>query len=190
MTGGPGVGKTLFFRAVAGLWPWGSGRVGLPVGEAVTFIPNTPYFPPGSLRDVLSYPLGAPAFPDADIIAALTKTGLGRLAGMLDRDARWDHELESDDQRLLAFARLALHKPRWVVIDEALDALPDDARKRVLSVFEQDLAGATIVNVGQAYGYDAAFPRVLHLAIDPHGRTLPPVSQTEAARAADLQPVT
>ena len=109
---------------------------------------------------------------------------------MLDRDARWDRELESDDQRLLAFARLALHKPRWVVIDEALDALRDDARKRVLSVFEQDLAGATIVNVGQAYGYDAAFSRVLHLAIDPHGRTLPPVSQTEAARAADLQPVT
>ncbi len=58
-----------------------------------------------------------------------------------DRE-RWEalkSEIENDDQRLLAFARLALHKPRWVVIDEALDALPDVARKRVLSVFEQDL---------------------------------------------------
>ena len=56
VTGDPGAGKTLLFRAIAGLWPWGGGRIGLPEGEPITFIPRTPYFPPGTLRAVLSYP--------------------------------------------------------------------------------------------------------------------------------------
>ena len=172
VTGGPEAGKTLFFRAIAGLWPWGSGRIGLPAGQAVTFIPNMPYFPRGSLREVLSYPLGTAAFADADLISSLTKMGLGRLAGMLDRNTRWDRDLNNDDQRLLAFARLALHKPRWVIINEALDALQDDARERVISVFRRDLADATIVNIGHADR--AFFPRILHLAVDPEGHTLRP----------------
>jgi putative ATP-binding cassette transporter len=173
--GGREAGKTLFFRAIAGLWPWGSGRIGLPAGEAVTFIPRTPYFPPGTLRDVLSYPLGLDMFEDADLISALTKVGLGRLAVQLDRDARWDRELSDDDQRLLAFARLALHKPRWVVIDEALDTLKGRARHQVFSILEQDLAGATIINIGHADHNSHFFTRELNLVMDPEGHTLRPV---------------
>jgi putative ATP-binding cassette transporter len=172
VTGSPGAGKTLFFRALAGLWPWGSGRIGLPADEAVTFIPRTPYFPPGSLREVLCYPLGPNTFADADLAAALEKLGLGRLAGSLDRQARWDRELNDDEQRLLAFARLALHRPRWVVIDEALDALKGKARQEVLSILEQDLAGATIINIGHADRNGHFFSRELNLVMDPHGRTL------------------
>jgi putative ATP-binding cassette transporter len=175
VTGGPGAGKTLFFRALAGLWPWGSGRIGLPAGEAVTFIPRTPYFPPGSLRDVLSYPLGPDSFADTDLTSALAKVGLDRFAGQLDRDARWDRELSDDEQRLLAFARLALHKPRWVVIDEALDTLKGKARQQVFSILEQDLAGATIINIGHAERNTHFFTRELNLVIDPEGRTLRPV---------------
>lgn len=177
VTGSQGAGKTLFFRAIAGLWPWGSGRIGLPAGEAVTFIPRTPYFPPGSLREVLSYPLGTEAFADADLAAGLAKIGLGRLETQLDRDARWDRELNDEDQRLLAFARLALHKPRWVVIDEALDTMEGDARKRVLTVLEQELAGATIVNIGQADRNTNFFSRTVHLAADPEGHALPRASE-------------
>jgi len=172
VTGSPGAGKTLFFRALAGLWPWGSGRIGLPADEAVTLIPRTPYFPPGSLREVLCYPLGPNTFADADLAAALEKLGLGRLAGSLDREARWDRELNDDEQRLLAFARLALHRPRWVVIDEALDALKGKARQEVLSILEQDLAGATIINIGHADRNGHFFSRELNLVMDPHGHTL------------------
>jgi vitamin B12/bleomycin/antimicrobial peptide transport system ATP-binding/permease protein len=175
VTGGPGAGKTLFFRAIAGLWPWGSGRIGLPAGEAVTFIPRTPYFPPGSLRDVLSYPLGPDMFADADLISALTKVGLSRLTSQLDRNRRWDRELSDDEQRLLAFARLALHKPRWVVIDEALDTLKGRARHQVFSILEEDLAGATIINIGHADRNGHFFTRELNLVMDPEGRTLKPV---------------
>lgn len=174
-TGEPGAGKTLFFRAVAGLWPWGKGRIGLPAGEMPTFVPRRPYFPPGSLRDVLSYPRSRETFADADLTAALTATGLGRLTGSLDRTARWDRELSDEEQRLLAFARLGLHKPRWVVIDEALETLEDDARKRVLSILERDLAGAAIINIGRAGQDGPFFSRILHLARDPKGQTLRPL---------------
>ena len=172
VTGGPGVGKTLFFRAIAGLWPWGSGRVGLPAGEAVTFIPNTPYFPPGSLRDVLSYPLGAPAFADADIIASLTKIGTWPSR----RDARPRCALGPRISRATTngcWLSRGLHctSRDGSIIDEALDALPDDARKRVLSVFDRILPTPRSSMSARPMAF---FPRVLHLAIDPHGHTLPP----------------
>ena len=175
ITGHSGAGKTTFFRAIAGLWPWGSGRIGLPKGEPLTFIPRTPYFPPGPLRAVLCYPLAPDSFGDGDLTSVLTKVGLGHLANQLDKNARWERELGEDDQRLLAFARLALHRPRWVVIDEALDTLKGDARERVFSMLEHDLANAAIVNIGQLERGRGFFQRELNLAIDPKGRTLRPV---------------
>lgn len=173
--GHPGAGKTTFFRAIAGLWPWGSGRIGLPAGEPVTFVPRTPYFPPGPLRAVLCYPLAPDSFGDADLSSVLTRVGLGSLANQLDKSARWERELGDEEQRLLAFARLALHRPRWVVIDEALDALKGEARQRVFSMLERDLADAAIINIGQVDRGTQLFKRELNLAIDPKGRTLRPV---------------
>lgn len=184
IAGRPGAGKTLLFRALAGLWPWGLGTVSLPKGEAVSFVAGTPYFPPGTLRAVLSYPLGDPAFTDAALVAMLTKIGLGRLAPMLDRDARWDRELSEDDQRLVTFASLALHKPRWVIIDEALDALKGDARERVLAILETELAGSTIINIGQEDKRDMFFTRVVHVTFDPKGLALPAKPRIKRKRTA------
>ncbi|TIW19441.1 MAG: ABC transporter ATP-binding protein/permease, partial [Mesorhizobium sp.] len=120
ITGDPRAGKTLFFRAIAGLWPWGSGRIGMPTGAAPIFVPRTPYFPLGTLREVLNHTDDI-TVEDAEIAAVLTEVGLERLASSLDRSARWEHELADDEQRLLAVARLALRRPKWVIIDEAMD---------------------------------------------------------------------
>lgn len=167
ITGRPGAGKTLFFRALAGLWPWGSGTIGLPKTETVTFVASAPYFPPGTLREVLSYPFPKQAFEDADLLAMLKKIGLSRLDGMLDRDTRWDRELSEDDQRLVVFASVALHKPHWVIIDEALDALKGDARERVLALLDDELKGATIINIGRAEDASKFFTRALALSFRP-----------------------
>jgi vitamin B12/bleomycin/antimicrobial peptide transport system ATP-binding/permease protein len=181
ITGDPGAGKTLLFRALAGLWPWGGGRVGTPAGEVITFVPRTPYFPPGTLRAVLSYPQAGTNFADADLKETLSKVGLERLAGSFDRDARWDRELSEEEQRLLAFGRLRLHRPGWVIIDEALDTLDRPALKNILSMFEDDLGGATIVNIGRAQRNRDFFSRELHLVKDKDGRCLKRVDFAPAA---------
>jgi vitamin B12/bleomycin/antimicrobial peptide transport system ATP-binding/permease protein len=174
INGAPGAGRTLFFRAIAGLWPWGSGKVILPANEPVTFLPRTPYFPPGTLREVLCYPREPGSLSDADLTAALLRLDLGRLAGSLDRYSRWDRELSEEEQRLLAFARLGLHKPKWVVISEAIDLFDGDARKRVMAMLDREFAESTIINIGRPGRDGGYFNRIIHLANDPEGHALRP----------------
>ncbi|UVK40274.1 ABC transporter ATP-binding protein/permease [Mesorhizobium sp. AR10] len=183
ITGEPGAGKTLFFRALAGLWPWGSGRIGMPAAEAPAFVPRTPYFPLGTLREVLNHADGA-VTTDADISAVLAEVGLERLSSSLDRSARWERELGDDEQRLLAFARLALLRPKWVIIDEALDTFDGATLRRVLAMLETRLAGAAILNIGRGQHNRHFFPRSLTIVRDTGGSTLKPVR----VRAGAIEP--
>jgi len=169
IVGEPGAGKTLLFQAIAGLWPWGSGKVALPASNGVTFVPRQPYVPLGTLRAALAYPSPEDTYKDEELVVVLRQTGLERLSSSLNRDARWDKELADEEQQRLALARILLHKPRWVVIDEALDALDDDARKRVMSLFTTGLHRAAIVNIGRPETKHHYFERVLHLVKDPRG---------------------
>jgi putative ATP-binding cassette transporter len=172
MVGDPGVGKTLFFRAIAGLWPWGGGRIEMPPSDEIAFVPRTPYFPPGTLRSVLSYPRGETGFKDEELVAALDRMGLKRLETALDRVARWDRELSEEEQRLLAFARLGLHKPRFIIIDEALDMMETEERERVLSMLSGELAQSAVINIGRGERNGAFFTRKLHLVKDVEGHAL------------------
>jgi putative ATP-binding cassette transporter len=172
--------KKLFFRALAGLWPWGSGKIALPIGQSLIFIPRTPYFPPGELRRVLAYPAVPAGTDDGDLAAALTRIGLGRLASSLDRSARWDRELSEEEQRLLAFARLGLQKPGWVVIHEALDSFEGDVRKRVLALLANELPEATIINIGKPGRDGGFFNRTLHLTVETAAVPMRPVKSRTA----------
>lgn len=183
ITGDPRAGKTLFFRAIAGLWPWGGGRIGMPAGETPFFVPRTPYFPLGTLRDVLNHAEGA-KIDDADISAVLGEVGLERLSSQLDRSARWEHELADDEQRLLAFARLALRKPKWVIIDEALDTFDGATLRRVLAMLQARLPDAAILNIGRGLHNNQFFPRALTIVKDSGGSALKPARM----RAGAIEP--
>jgi vitamin B12/bleomycin/antimicrobial peptide transport system ATP-binding/permease protein len=173
-------GKTGFFSAIAGLWPWGCGRILLPPTQTMMFISQQDYIPPGTLRGALAVPFQPSQFTSEKYIAALERMKLGRLASDLDRTARWERELTREDQHRLAFARLLLHKPRWILLDEAIDYLDDDTRDLVLDVFGQELAEAAIINIGHADTRGGFFTRVLHLIQDPEGQRLAPAASVPA----------
>jgi vitamin B12/bleomycin/antimicrobial peptide transport system ATP-binding/permease protein len=172
IVGETGAGKTLLFRALAGLWPWGAGRVLHPKGEEVMYVPRTPYLPPGTLREVLSYPSPAESYTADAYASALTRLKLERLIPSLDVSQRWDHQLNEDEQQAVALARVVLHAPPWVLIDEVLDSLEEDARRYILGIFDQDLKRAGIIHIGRAESQTHEFSRVLHLVKDPTLRKL------------------
>jgi len=186
--GEPGTGKSVLFRALAGLWPWGAGRISLPPRQSVMFVPRRPYVPPGSLRAALAYPLPETTYKDEELVAALEYCGLKQLTSSLDREARWDRELSDDDQQCLVFARLPLHKPRWVVIDQALDSLEEHVRERVLAVFRDLLADTAVIDIGQRKRHDHLFTRVVHLIKDPKIGILRPIRGVAMDRTAASSP--
>jgi putative ATP-binding cassette transporter len=166
--------KTSLFSALAGLWPWGRGRILLPPAQTTMFISQQDYIPPATLRGVLAYPAQPAQFTSEEYMAALERMKLAHLSPDLNREARWERELTPEDQHKLAFARLLLHKPRWIILDEAIDHLDEDARNLVLDIFGQELADAAVVNIGRADTQKGFFTRVLHLIEDPKGQRLAP----------------
>ncbi len=190
IVGESGTGKTLLFRAIAGLWPWGSGRVALPMSDSVMFMTRQPYVPLGTLRAALTYPSSKTNYKDEELVAALDSIGLNHLSSSLDRIARWERELTDDEQQCLVFTRILLHKPHWVVIDEALEALEDDARNRVISLFNDGLKNAAVIYIGRRETKTHFFARVLHLIKDPHGSCfIPDLSAASGGRPTDAPAV-
>ncbi len=172
IVGESGAGKTLLFRTLAGLWPWGAGKIARPRGEEVLYMPRTPYLPPGTLREILAYPRAAQSFETGAYTDALTRLQLDRLVPLLDAPRRWDRELSEDEQQSVTFARAMLHAPPWLLIDEVLDSLDEDSRRRVLGVLAKDLPRTGIIHIGRADAQDHLFSRTLHLVKDPTLRKL------------------
>jgi vitamin B12/bleomycin/antimicrobial peptide transport system ATP-binding/permease protein len=162
-------GKTSLFSAIGGLWPWGDGSISLPPAQTMMFISQQDYIPPGSLRIALAYPAEPTQFTDQEYLSALGRMKLTHLAPGLDRTERWETNLSREDKRKLAFARLLLHKPRWIVLDDALDHIDDETRGLALDVFCKELIESAIVNIGEAVSLRGFFNRILHLVQDPQG---------------------
>src|ERR1700722_11810353 len=163
--GAPGTNRTQLLRAIAGLWPWGHGRITRPKDELVLFVPRgTPYFPRGTLREVLAYPMNSTTFKAEAFEQALQRLNLKRLVPMLDEVHRWDRELGQEEQTAVAFARMVVHAPQWVLMDGTLSALPDDLLERVSDAFENELRYTGVVHIGPAaQAVDHLFRRIAHL---------------------------
>jgi vitamin B12/bleomycin/antimicrobial peptide transport system ATP-binding/permease protein len=169
IVGAPGTGKTLLFRALAGLWPWGAGTITRPKDEMMFYLPRgTPYLPRGTLKEVLAYPHEVERFGEAAFARALGRLGLERLAPLLDTTRRWDRELSQDEQLGLALARIVLQTPPWVLIDDMFGSLDDEALERVIDIFSNDLVNTSLIHIGRAaQARDPLFHRVLHLVKSP-----------------------
>ncbi|WP_439549142.1 ABC transporter ATP-binding protein/permease [Falsiroseomonas sp.] len=172
IVGESGTGKSTLFRAIAGLWPWGAGEIRIPPRDRMMFMPQRPYIPLGSLRAALAYPAAPKKFADAALAAALERCGLPHLVPRLEEEDRWDRVLSLGEQQRLAFARLLLHRPRWVFLDEATAALDEENQDVMMNLFREELAESALVSIGHRPGLDAYHDRTLHLSRAPDGARL------------------
>ncbi|MEA2743260.1 MAG: vitamin B12/bleomycin/antimicrobial peptide transport system ATP-binding/permease protein [Acetobacteraceae bacterium] len=145
ITGRSGSGKTTLFRVLAGIWPFGKGRVEIPARSF--FLPQRPYIPLGTLRHIITYPNAAEAFSQADIAQALTDAGLPQLVDRLDNDDNWPARLSGGEQQRIALARALLAKPDWIFLDEATASLDPEAETELYATLKARLPNATLVSI-------------------------------------------
>jgi putative ATP-binding cassette transporter len=172
IVGEAGTGRTLLFRALAGLWPWGAGHIVRPGADPMQYMPRTAYLPPGTLREVLAYPADVEQFKKNQFVKALDRLKLSRLIPMLDKTKRWEQELNETEQQQFAFARLVLQLPPWLLIDEALDALDASTLQTVQDIFAHELKQTGLIHIGNEQSAGEFYARVLHLVNDPHLRRM------------------
>ena len=166
MTGPSGSGKSTLFRAIAGIWPFGSGSVSVPAGATLMMLPQRPYFPVGSLHGAIEYPGKEGAFTAQQITDTLRAVGLPKLATQPAETGYWNRTLSLGEQQRLGIARALLHAPHYLFLDEATASLDEPSEKALYRLLEEKLPETTIVSIG-------------------HRSTLAPLHQRNVAVARD-----
>lgn len=161
--GGSGSGKSTLIRAIAGLWPWGGGRILRPRGARIVFMPQQPYMPRDTLRHALDYPHdGTP--PDcARIEKTLAACGLAHLVSRLDEEQSWSDVLSSSEQQRLGFARVLLKRPDIIIMDEPTSALDELSQARMMELVREEAPGSTIVHATRCPGHERFYDREIQL---------------------------
>ncbi len=144
LTGDPAVTSSLF-KAIGGLWPWGSGTVHLPASARIEFLPQRPFLPEGTLHAALCYPHPPEACHEMDIRLALEHAGVAWLIPRLDETAKWNEAFPLRTQQRLGIARALLHHPDWIYMDETTNAFNPESEVAILSRLRSALPEATVL---------------------------------------------
>ncbi len=147
VTGASGAGKSTLVRAIAGLWPDGTGSITVAEDIAAMFVPQRLYLPLGTLKAAVCFPDPPERHDDAAIVALMDAARLAHLAGDIHALRMWQDELSPGEQQRLALARILLHRPDMLVLDEATSALDADNARHVYDMVLRHLPGVTLVSV-------------------------------------------
>jgi vitamin B12/bleomycin/antimicrobial peptide transport system ATP-binding/permease protein len=148
IAGASGTGKSTLVRAIAGLWPWGEGKIEVRKGAKIIFLPQRPYVPIGSLHRAATYPDAAESRSPEEIAGAFKLVGLDHLIDRIDEEAPWDQTLSGGEKQRLAFARIILHNPDIIVLDEATAALDPQSQDKLMELLVRQPEHATLISVG------------------------------------------
>jgi putative ATP-binding cassette transporter len=163
LTGPSGSGKSTLFRAIAGIWPFGTGSIAIPVQATLMMLPQRPYFPVGSLRAAIAYPAEESAFSAEQVGETLDAVGLPKLASRLDEDAHWNRTLSLGEQQRLGIARALLHKPQYLFLDEATASLDEPSEAALYQLLQDSLPATTMVSIGHRSTLEAFHQRNVKL---------------------------
>lgn len=148
VVGPSGSGKSTLFRAIAGIWPFGAGRIAIRRDASLMMLPQRPYFPLGTLRAAIAYPSEPDSFDDDAMREAITAVGLPALAERLDEEGHWNRTLSPGEQQRLAITRALLHKPRFLFLDEATASLDEPSEAALYRLLQTRLPDTTLVSIG------------------------------------------
>lgn len=146
--GPSGSGKTVLLQSLAGLWPYASGEVDLPIARLETmFLSQLPYLPLGDLRAAASYPLPTGSITDDDVQHALLKVALPHLIIRIREVRDWGKMLSVGEQQRMAFARILLNKPKVVFLDESTSAMDEGLELMLYEIVRSELPDLILVSV-------------------------------------------
>ncbi len=183
LLGGPsGSGKSTLLRAIAGIWPFGRGEIIVPRDGRILFLPQKPYLPIGTLREVVSYPMPAGGVDDATLRETLNAVELPELVGRLDEAGHWGLQLSPGEQQRIAFARALVQKPDWIFLDEATSAVDEATEARLYRLVRDRLAGTALFSVGHRGTLRRFHSR--ELVVQSNGNGLPSVVEVTPAPAS------
>ena len=146
--GASGVGKTMLFRSLAGIWPYADGIVHWPHGSTALFLPQKPYVPIGTLSEALAYPQAPDKWNDETLANALRAVGLERFEDRLQTNANWTLLMSLGEQQRLALARSLLVQPEWLFLDEATASLSEEAEAEIYALLVRVLPRTAIISIG------------------------------------------
>ena len=150
VNGQSGSGKSSLFRTLSGAWPFGEGEIRIPATARVLVLPAQPYFPLGSLRQVLAYPSTAEDVADNEVRFAMAAVGLAHLADRLDEEAEWSSVLSSGEQQRIGFARVLINRPTIVMLDDAVSRLDSAEAAALYDLIATRLPDAIVISTGQS----------------------------------------
>ena len=163
VTGPSGAGKSTLLRAIAGIWPFGSGAIEIPHDATLMTLPQRPYFPVGTLSAAISYPAKDGSFSTEKLREVLTQVGLPALAIKLDEDGHWNRTLSLGEQQRLGVARALLQAPQYLFLDEATASLDEPSEAMLYRLIAEKLPATTIISIGHRNTLEAFHQRQVGL---------------------------
>ncbi|EKD73328.1 MAG: hypothetical protein ACD_45C00356G0001 [uncultured bacterium] len=163
--GDSGIGKSTFVRAIAGIWPYGSGSFSLPENKSIMYVPQRSYMPLGTLQEALLFPDNILPVTEAELIRLLQACDLPNLTNELQHTTVWSEHLSPGELQRIAFVRVLLHKPDWVFLDESTSALDLFHEQHLYAVLKEQLPHCSLISVGHRPSLENFHDQVVDLSL-------------------------